>query len=317
MTSRAPSACSKAGGRRSTARGGMLPVLKWLGSLPSGELDARPELWVMWAIGLAGWWPDLCCRREIAGGRGSPAGRRAGRHDPRPAWADRRCQSHGGRRSLRCRNDHRAGRPRPGVSARPETCLPQFRVNVDSGHLPTSSRGTMRRPDGPMRKPVHRPGLREHSSIGVGHYRHGTGTGIGKRAASGCRELSKRSCNCCGDQPPPMLSEEYIGLARILQNGTIWLPLRSICDRACNWRNSMTGTSTCSLSVEVVLARLQLARGDAAEAAACWRPPSSPCAQNEYVQRGARSRCCPGADVACTRATWPKRLRWPSHTTSR
>ena len=33
-------------------RGGMLPALSWLDSLPSAVLDARPSLWVMWASAL-------------------------------------------------------------------------------------------------------------------------------------------------------------------------------------------------------------------------------------------------------------------------
>ena len=63
-------------------RGALVPILRWLGSLPTTVLDARPSLWVTYAQALLSSGQNDRHRAEAPGRRTSAAGRQDGR--PRP-----------------------------------------------------------------------------------------------------------------------------------------------------------------------------------------------------------------------------------------
>jgi LuxR family maltose regulon positive regulatory protein len=98
-------------------------------------------------------------------------------------------------------------------------------------------------------------------------------------------ETYGRSLQLFGDQGPPSASEEYIGLARISYEwndldaaekyGELSLQLAWQYDRAID--RYVAG--------ELLLARIQLARGDAAEAATMLAATDQSVRQNNYVQR--------------------------------
>ena len=148
--------------------------------------------------------------------------------------------------------------------------------------MPTSSRGTAPRPVRPLPKRIHRQASGNIYStilatIGLGQVQES------ENQLYQAAETYRRALQLLGDQPPPNASEAYLGLARIFyewndldaaeQHGQQSLQLARQYDR----------TIDRFIISEVFLARLKLAQGDVAGAAAMLAETEQSVRQNNFV----------------------------------
>ncbi len=303
---------------RCTPRGGVPPTLKWLefaAQRPCWMQDRA--LWVMWASALLVGRTNDRRRREIAEGRNSPAARRA--RTTRPATCMGRSRPPGPWwRSVTTtprRSSQQASRALEYLQ--PDNLSFRIQGPCGAGQRPRASAGTMRRSDEPMRKRCpsrRRPGTSSTSAsttIGLGQAQEFA------NQLHPAAESYRRAMRLLGDQPPPILSYAYLGLARILCE---WNDLAAaeqhLQSWACNWRDSTTGTSMCSLSVRCCLpASACPGRCDGGGSPVGeGRADCAPDATSRCAWPG--DRCGPGADAASPGQSGRSRRRWPRHTNS-
>ena len=92
-------------------------------------------------------------------------------------------------------------------------------------------------------------------------------------------------CNCSVISHRRMPAKRILAWPASSTNGTIWMPLSSTGSRASNWRGSMISVIDRFIICEVFLARLKLARGDVAGAAAMLAETEQSVRQHNFVHR--------------------------------
>ena len=119
----------------------------------------------------------------------------------------------------------------------------------------------------------------------IGYNRPGPDTGIGKPALSGGRDLPARPATVWRSSACRMPAKRILAWPASATNGTTWMPPSSTGNRACNWRGSMISVIDRFIICEVFLARLKLAQGDVAGAAAMLAQTEQSVRQHNFVHR--------------------------------
>ncbi len=256
-------------------------ILDWLDSLPRTVLDAGPSLWVRSAT------LSLMSGRTTGVEKKLQAAERAMQDsDPADKTRDLMGQIAAIRATLAV------------VGYQPEVGMIQSRLALECLHadnVPFRSRALWTlgfahqlQGDRAAARQAYIEAIRQAS--GHTYYTILTTTSLGQIQESEnelhqAADTYRRSLKLFGDQGPPSASEEYIGLARILyewndldaaqQYGELSLQLARQYDRSIDRY----------VTVELLLARIRLARGDAAEAASMLAATEQSVRQNNYIQR--------------------------------
>ncbi len=267
-------------------RGAVTAVLDWLASLPTTVLDARPSLWVRYASLSLMAGQTTGVEEKLQAAEAALAARLPSSDDK---TRDLIGQIAAARATLAltqlpARNHDHPVAPRPGVSAPRQPAFPHYGY-LDAGVcLPSPGRPRRGRP-GLYRSHIYQPGVREYLFHHTGYNRPGPGTGIGKPALSGGRDLPARPATGQAISRSRLPAKRILAWPASATNGTTWMPPSSTGNRASNWRGSMISVIDRFIICEVFLARLKLAQGDVAGAAAMLAEAEQSARQHNFVHR--------------------------------
>ena len=248
-------------------RGAVTAVLDWLASLPAAVLDARPSLWWRYASLLLVTGQTTGVEEKL---QAAEAALRGAEPDDRTRKPDRTESPPRGRR---WRSPGTTPKPCwPSRAAPWNTCTPttwrSARPRTGRWGTPTSSRATAPRPARPSPKPsrsARRPGTSSPPS-----WRRSAWATCRKPTTSStlAAETYRRVLQLAGDQPLQIVCEAQLGLARISTNGTTWTAAEQHGRQSLHLARQYESVIDRFIICEVFLARLKLARGDVAGAAA-------------------------------------------------
>ena len=172
-------------------RGGAVPILNWLESLPTTVLDARPSLWVMYASATLTIGHVTGVEQKVQAAEAALQERRARRQDPRPYRTYCLHTSHVGCHSASGRNHHYPVAPSPGVFAPRQPARTRCHYMEDGICISPPGRPCRGQP-GLYRSHVYLRSDRAYRHRHDGCNRPGQYTGIRKPAVSGGRDLPTR-----------------------------------------------------------------------------------------------------------------------------
>ncbi len=266
-------------------RGAVVPILNWLESLPTTVLDARPSLWVMYASVDFDNRPNDR-RRTESYKRLKRALQGAELDDKtRDLIGHIACHTgHVGCHSASGRNHHCPVAPRPGVSAPRQPARSRCHY-LEAGICLSSPGRPCRGQPGLYRSHIHQP---ERSGIpsspywlqsAWAAYRNQKTSSLWRPRPTGapCNWLAISRCR--------LPAKRILAWPAYSTNGTTWMPPNSTGNRASNWRGRYEHTIDRFVVCEVFLARLKLARGDVAGAAAMLAEADQSARQHNFVHR--------------------------------
>ena len=225
-------------------RGAVAAILGWLASLPKTVLDARPSLCVRYATLSLVAGQTTGVEEKLQAAEAALAAALQGA-EPDNETRDLIGQIATSRATLaltRYQPEAMITQARRALEyLPPDNLFSRFQGNLDDGDGLPVTRENVPRPAGPMPKPL---SIAQASGNVLGTILATTCVGQIQELENQLHlaaEAYRRALQLIGDYPPPSASEAYLGLARIsATSGTIWTPLSSTGNRACNWRDSMT-----------------------------------------------------------------------------
>jgi LuxR family maltose regulon positive regulatory protein len=264
-------------------RGGLMPALKWLDSLPPGVLDTRPKLWVIWASALLTGGQTTRVEEKL---------RRAEAALQSAAPDDATCDLHG---------QIAAGRAMVAVGHYDvETILAQASRALE--YLHPGNLSSRFRVNVALANAYEFQG--EHAALGrayaealsiaqaSGNVLHiGVATiGIGQAQEIAnqlhpAAESYRSAVQLLRDQPPPILSYAYLGLARILHEWNDLAAAERHLRQGLQLARQYDRDIDVFVICEVFLARLHLARGDVAAAVALLGGAHETARQRDFTLR--------------------------------
>lgn len=271
------------GGMPLIFRGAALPVLSWLESLPRPELDRRPSLWVIYASALlfASRTADVEPKLRAA---------EAALHDAAPDDETRDLVGHiASIRATLAVTQHQV-----------ETIVAQSRRALEylrPDNLPVRTATTWT-----LGHAYHLQGDRAaagrayeeavSTSERIGHtiitIMASTGLGNVQEAENQLHPAARtyrRVLEVAGDPPPPVACEAHLGLARISYEWNDLDAAEHHGQLSLQLARQLENTIDRSVACEVFLARLELARGDVAAAAAILNAADQTTRQHGFVHR--------------------------------
>ena len=240
-------------------RGAGAPVLRWLESLPTTVLDARPSLWVTYASALLFTGQHTAVEQKLQAAE-------AALHGTEPTtgpetWSD--VSPPCGPRWRSCSTMLKPSLPSraaPWSICTPTTCRSALPLPRRWG-MPISSRATVPRPAGPMPK-----SSRISTPFGSSIYTTAATLGLGQVQEADnqlllATQTYQRVLQLAGDPPRRLACEAHLGLARISYEWNDLDAAQQHGQQCLELARQMDSVDTFA-SYGVFLARLRLAQGD-------------------------------------------------------
>ena len=261
-------------------RGALVPILHWLGSLPTTVLDARPSLWVTYAQALlssgqnTGIEPKLqAAERALQDARTDDRTRDlVGRIASVRAflvWSPHQVET------IIAQSRRALEYLRPRQPPVPHRRCPQSGPRLCAPGRPLRGAASPCGGDGDQR------GIGEHDLRDPRVDRPGLHPGTGQPARSGGRDL-RHAVELAAGLPFPFVCEAHLGLARVHYQWNDLDAARRHGEQSLQLARQIADTDR-PVAWEVLLARLALARGDAAGAAAILAEADRAARQHDFV----------------------------------
>lgn len=264
-------------------RGGLIPALKWLASLPAAVLDARPELWVMWASALlvGGQTSAVEGKLQAAEAALQGAGLDDTTRDLHGQIAAARAMAAVGHYDVDTILTQ-AGRALEYL--RPGNLSSRFRVNMAlaNAYEFQGEHAALGRAYAEALSIAQASGNVLHIGVAT------IGVGQAQELANQLHpaaENYRRSVRLLGDQPPPILSYAYLGLTRILREWNDLVAAEQHIQPGLQLARQYDREIDVFAICEVALARIKLARGDVAEAVSLLADADQTARQRNFTPR--------------------------------
>ncbi len=268
-------------------RGVATAVLDWLASLPTTVLDARPSLWVRSATLSLMAGQTTGVEEKLQAAEAALAAALQGA-EPDDKTRDLIGQIAAARATLaltRYQPEAMITQARRALEyLHPDNLSFRFTANwtLGSAYQFQGDRAAAGR--GLYRSHIHQPGVREYLLHHLGYNQPGPGTGIGKPALSGGRDLPACSATVWRSSAAEC-REAYLGLARIYYEWNDLEAAEQHGQQSLQLARQYDHVIDRFIISEVFLARLKLARGDVAGAAAMLAQAEQSARQNNFVLR--------------------------------